>query len=145
MTTPTEQLQRRIDSLRGTTADIRTIAGLLLLAPGGALAGAGLLNTLHGAAHTLGSWALITAVAIAAPIGAAIAPRRPAARRQTCAEIIAAAEQQAADAPDALERQAAEIQRLQAIVDVKWRWIGVALTLGALALVLAAAATIAAG
>jgi hypothetical protein len=143
--TTTDELQRRIDSLRGTTADIRTIAGLLLLAPGGALAGAGLLNNLQGTAHTLGSWALITAVSIAAPIGAAIAPRRPATKRQTRAEIITAAEQRAGGAPAALEQQAAEIERLQAVVDAKWRWIGVALGLGAAALALAGAAVIAAG
>ncbi|WP_346266122.1 hypothetical protein, partial [Glycomyces rutgersensis] len=116
MTTP-DELQRRIDSLRGTTADIRTIAGLLLLAPGGALAGAGILGSLHGTAHILGSWALITAVSIAAPIGTAIAPRRPATRRQSRAEIITAAEQRAAGASEAIEQQAAEIEQLQDIVD----------------------------
>jgi hypothetical protein len=141
--TTLEELQRRADRLRDTTTVIRTVAGLLLLAPGFALAGAGLLGGLDGAAKTLAEWALITAVAMAAPIGAAIWPRRPDARRETRAEIIADAERRAVATPAAVEAQAAEVERLQEIVDAKWGWVQVAIVFGAIALALAAAAVIA--
>lgn len=117
-----DDLQHRIDALREDTRHADTKASLLLLAPGGALAGAGLLGGLVGSAHTLASMALIVAVAMAAPIGAAIWPRR-----------------RSHGAP------ASEADRLEAIVDAKWRWLRTAIGLGGLALALAAVAVVAAG
>jgi len=138
-------LNDRIAALRGTTADVRTIAGLLLLAPGGALAGSGLLAGLHGTARTFAEMALIVAVSITIPIGAAIWPRRPAVRRQSVEQILADASLRADGTRPASEMLASEVQRLQEIVDAKWRWIRVAIGLGGLALVLGASAVIAAG
>lgn len=140
--TTLDQLQARADRLRDTTTAIRTVAGLLLLAPGAALGGASLLVGLAGAAHLLASWALITAVAMTAPIGAAIWPRRPVARRQSCAEIVADAERRAVGAREAVAAQATEVERLQKVVDAKWRWIQTAITLGGIALALGAAAVV---
>lgn len=105
------------DSLRETTRHADTKASLLLLARGFALAGGSTVASLDGPAALLGSWALITAVAMAAPIGAAIWPRS------------------LGGAPD-------EVERLQGIVRVKFRWIRTAIVLGGIALALAAAAVI---
>jgi hypothetical protein len=105
------------DSLRETTRHADTKASLLLLAPGAALAGSGIITGLHGAAAVLASWALIVAVAMAAPIGAAIWPRSP-------------------------KPSLGEIERLQHIVETKLQWIRIAIGLGGLALALAGAAVI---
>jgi hypothetical protein len=113
----TEELRDQRDSLRETTRHADTKASLLLLAPGAALAGSGITTGLDGPASVLASWALIVAVAMAAPIGAAIWPRSP---RSTVDEV----------------------ERLQHIVETKLRWIRVAISLGGLALALAAAAVI---
>lgn len=146
MTTTTDELCSQITSLRETTRHADQKASLLLLAPGGALAAAGLLTDLTGEARTLGAWALILAVAMAAPIGAALLPRRPRSlqRRQSRAEIIAAAQQRAAGSATTEALHAAEVQRLQAILAAKWGWIELAIFLGALALITAAAAVISA-
>jgi len=146
MPTTTDELRSQIASLRETTRHADQKASLLLLAPGGALAASGLLAGLAGEARTLGAWALILAVAMAAPIGAALLPRRPRGlqRRQSRAAIIAAAQQRAAGGATAEAGYAAEVRRLQAILAAKWGWIEVAILLGALALITAAAAVISA-
>lgn len=76
------------------------------------------------------------------PWARSIRPMRPPHRRQTRGQIRAAAEVLAAGGRPAAEMLEAEIQRLQQIVDAKWRWIWTAIALGGCALALAAAALI---
>lgn len=137
-----DELRAQRDSLRATTADIRQLGGILLIAPGSALAGAGIVTDLTGTTRDLAALAVVAGVAIFAPIGAAIRPMRPPRRRQASDQIIAAAEILAAGGRPAALMLAIEIQRLQRIVDAKWRWIWTAIGLGGSALALAAAALI---
>lgn len=142
--TTVNELRAQRDSLRTTTTDIRQLGGILLIAPGAALAGAGIVNDLTGTPRDLAALAVIAGVAIFAPIGAAVRPMRPPRRRQASDQIIAGAEILAEGGRPAALMLAVEIQRLQRIVDAKWRWIWTAIGLGGCALALAASAVIAA-
>lgn len=142
--TTVDELRAQRDSLRSTTADIRQLGGILLIAPGAALAGAGIVTNLTGTPRDLAALAVAAGVAIFVPIGGAIRPMRPPRRRQTRAQIITGAEVLAGGGRPAAEMLTAEIQRLQKIVDAKWRWIWIAIGLGGCALALAAAAVLAA-
>lgn len=135
-----DELRAQRDSLRATTTDIRQLGGILLIAPGAALAGAGIVTNLTGTTRGLAALAVIAGVAIFVPIGGAIRPMRPPRRRQAREQIIAGAEVLAAGGRPAAEMLAAEIQRLQKIVDAKWRWIWTAIGLGGCAFALAGAA-----
>jgi hypothetical protein len=141
--TVVDELRAQRDSLRATTSDIRQLGGILLIAPGAALAGAGIVADLTGTTRDLAALAVIAGVAIFAPIGAAVRPMRPPRRRQTTEQILAGAEILAAGGHPTALMLAVEIHRLQRIVDVKWRWIWTAIGLGGCALTLAAAALIA--
>lgn len=140
--TVVDELRAQRDSLRATTNDIRQLGGILLIAPGFALAGAGIVADLTGTTRDLAALAVIAGVAIFAPIGAAIRPMRPMQRRQTREQIRAAAETLAGGGEPAVIKLTVEVERLQQIVDAKWRWIWTAIALGGCALALAAAALI---
>ncbi|PRY56410.1 hypothetical protein [Glycomyces artemisiae] len=144
MTTTIDHLTDQRNSLRDMTGKADQKAGLLLIAPGSALATAGTVADLTGAAAVLGALALGVAVAIVPAIVGILWPRLLRRRVQTVEEIVTAAELTADSEFTSADRLAEEIQALQRIMAIKWRWTRIALALVLAAVTLAGLTALAA-
>lgn len=144
MTTTIDHLTDQRTSLRDMTGKADQKAGLLLIAPGSALATAGTVADLTGAAAVLGALALGVAVAIVPAIVGILWPRLLRRRVQTVEKIVSAAELAADSEFTAADRLAEEVQALQRIMAIKWRWTRIALGLVLAAVVLAGLTALAA-